>query len=1053
MSQYKSLTSINQNRLFAGINPESLKINLKQGNFLEFQEGDIIYQNGDKDDSIYLVIDGEIKVKIRQPLSGTSVLRKGRNEFFGENEFLDKNARHSSAVANTNSILFKLNRKEVVAIASEFKTVLKNLNGDESILEEEEQTDNTAEDSIPDTPEMLNEEDQATEESVNMDFSGLDQPEQFNSPIEQINWDEQKFDNLDDLQEGSVSEQNEALNISADDLLKDENIRWDTLEPDNLEDMPARLINDQSEETSLPENGLNSDENIKWERDEFDNISDLSDEHLNELNEESGVSENASAGDDDVKWSDNEFNGIADLPDEHLNELNEESGISENNSAGDDDVKWNDNEFNGIADLPEEQLSTLSEETDISETVSENSDDVKWDNNEFNNVADLPGEHLGELSEGTDVPETRAENADEVKWGDEEFNNVPDLPEEQNNELNEETELPESTDCVKWDDKDFKNIADLPDEQQSGPDEKTGTLENSLDTEENEKQDDKQLDHIEDLTDYRTDDLNIENISPDNETENEDQEKWDEKQFSNLEDLPIENLSGTGEETGSGIDDMHDSIGTGIDEENAAGFENETSIGKDNLYFAQHPDAADESLESKDETGEFNIDKELSGDYNNLIEEQNVNSDDSYYGETGIADETIPADDEEKPVIGIYESSDSDSAKELTDLEIYERVLRDLIYLYRSKNRPDTLITINELVKNFTGATLVNFYLVDSLNNEMDLLGVEDNNITHGKFTPGEGLTAASVINNEIINLKNPYEDSRYNSETDSFGGIGINNILCFPVNNSLNEVTALFCLANGIYDSFSEKDEKYLRIFSEHALNHLSNIEELEKIPANLQTKSTEKMSNFVIEDIKTPLLIIKHYADFIKRKAVPEEIRVVTGYMLNQVESILSFSSVISDLVNSNISITPEKYKLDELLDELLEMLAEYVDTRKVKLFKRYDSTAEVNADKSKLYHALYQLTKILCSNMPDGGSIYLVTSLKKNNIEISFKDTGKGLPDGSEDILSKQFTELENIDELSMELSIAKKITDDHGGTLKLKKNGENGTEFLIVLPVSE
>ena len=34
MSQYKNIASINQNRLFAGITPDDLKISLKQGNFM-----------------------------------------------------------------------------------------------------------------------------------------------------------------------------------------------------------------------------------------------------------------------------------------------------------------------------------------------------------------------------------------------------------------------------------------------------------------------------------------------------------------------------------------------------------------------------------------------------------------------------------------------------------------------------------------------------------------------------------------------------------------------------------------------------------------------------------------------------------------------------------------------------------------------------------------------------------------------------------------------------------------------------------------------------------
>ncbi len=1015
MSQYKSLTAINKNRLFAGINPESLKINLKQGNFLEFQEGDIIYQKGDKDDSIYLIIDGEIKLKIRDPLSGVSVLRKGREDFFGENEFLNKNARYSSAVANTSTLLFKLNRTEIVAITSQYKNVLKNLNGDESILDSEEQSDNSEVESGQETDGISSEKDDITDGADEIDLSEL------NSGDEQINWDKDKLDNIDDIHEEPTQEQNDDI-LSSSDMLSYESIKWDNSEFDKIDNLnPDELKADPDLED------LNSaaEENIKWDEEGNNNFSDLSAGHSEE---ETGEAENTPDSYGDVKWDEQEFNSIPDLPEDSTGDIN----LPENISSNLDDVKWDENEFNKIGDSEKKQNDEPAESMNISEIDSENLNDINRNTEDISGISDAPEYEGSEPVENPEETGNVNENLDDVKWNEKEFDSFNDINSEHSDEQNLEAENPSGI---------------------YGNEEITGA-------------DEKPINNIDDLPDYRLNDLSSETEIPESEPESGEKIKWDDKQFENLDNLPEEPVTNQDEdifssdakpvsEETSEFEETHKYDEPLSDTEESTNIQDENISNFDNHDITTLSDSENDLLNRQNEEDDiYKINNgEPNKDYDSMNEDQNEITGETYNETAGIPDERTSEDNEGKPVVGIYENSEYGEAKELTDEEIYERVLRDLIYLYKCKNLSDTVVTVKELVKNFTGATLVNLYMVDTPNNEMKLLEVEDDKIQYIKSNLSDGIISSAIINNEIISLKDPAGDFRYNHATDSFGGNEINSILCFPVNNNINEVAALFSLANCLYESFSEKDEKYLRILSDHALNHISNIEQFEKIPANLQTKSTEIFSNFVIEDIKSPLLIIKHYADFIKRKALPEEIRLVSNYMLNQVDSVLSFSSVISDLINGNLSLNPERQKLDELLDEILEMLAEYVDTRKVKLFKRYDSTAEINADKSKLYHAMYQLTKILCSNMPDGGSIYLVTLLKNGNVEISFKDTGSGLPEGTEEILTKQFSELSNIDELSLELAIAKKITEDHGGTIKLKKNSENGTEFVMIFPAAD
>ena len=123
MSQSKGIGPLIKNKLFAGVNSQALKISLLQNNFLSFKEGDIIFQTGDKSEYLYLLIDGEIKLKVHYTINSSIVREKGKNDFFGDYELLDNTPRKSSAVANSDCVLYKISQKELIDLISTHKAI------------------------------------------------------------------------------------------------------------------------------------------------------------------------------------------------------------------------------------------------------------------------------------------------------------------------------------------------------------------------------------------------------------------------------------------------------------------------------------------------------------------------------------------------------------------------------------------------------------------------------------------------------------------------------------------------------------------------------------------------------------------------------------------------------------------------------------------------------------------------------------------------------------------------------------------------------------------
>ena len=140
-----------------------------------------------------------------------------------------------------------------------------------------------------------------------------------------------------------------------------------------------------------------------------------------------------------------------------------------------------------------------------------------------------------------------------------------------------------------------------------------------------------------------------------------------------------------------------------------------------------------------------------------------------------------------------------------------------------------------------------------------------------------------------------------------------------------------------------------------------------------------------------------------------------------------------------------------LNTALNDILEKLADYVDHRKVKLFKKLDKDVIVNLDKKEFYQACFQITKNACDAMPEGGNLYVTSKLEENLISISFKDTGIGIPSSVIENVFEPFFSHGKKQCVGLGLSIAEKIVKDQDGTVTADSDIGEGATFTISLPI--
>lgn len=147
----------------------------------------------------------------------------------------------------------------------------------------------------------------------------------------------------------------------------------------------------------------------------------------------------------------------------------------------------------------------------------------------------------------------------------------------------------------------------------------------------------------------------------------------------------------------------------------------------------------------------------------------------------------------------------------------------------------------------------------------------------------------------------------------------------------------------------------------------------------------------------------------------------------------------------------LTPEHPT--DVLEETLKLLkTEFVNRRIAVKVDIQENVPEVRLDRSQIKQVFFNLIKNALEAMPDGGELRVVFEVGDAFVDISFIDTGKGIP---ADELGRVFEPYHTTKAKGsgLGLMIVQRIIEDHGGEIELASKPNEGTCFKIRLPRNE
>lgn len=147
-------------------------------------------------------------------------------------------------------------------------------------------------------------------------------------------------------------------------------------------------------------------------------------------------------------------------------------------------------------------------------------------------------------------------------------------------------------------------------------------------------------------------------------------------------------------------------------------------------------------------------------------------------------------------------------------------------------------------------------------------------------------------------------------------------------------------------------------------------------------------------------------------------------------------------------------ERFSIEEIIDEATKMIAESLELKKVTLEKNFEEGLhQVLADGDKLRQVFLNILRNAYEAVEEGGKINISLSHLDGDsgctIRILISDNGCGIPEHDREVIFELFYTTKSSG-IGLGLANARKIIEEHKGSMRVKDKEGEGASFEILIP---
>ena len=207
------------------------------------------------------------------------------------------------------------------------------------------------------------------------------------------------------------------------------------------------------------------------------------------------------------------------------------------------------------------------------------------------------------------------------------------------------------------------------------------------------------------------------------------------------------------------------------------------------------------------------------------------------------------------------------------------------------------------------------------------------------------------------------------------------------------------------------------------------------------------------VAHEVKNPLAGLLLYSLHLKSKiekqsqseaALVDKIVDTINHLNDRVEQILGFARPIS--------LTLRSGNLNQIARDVLELLRPQIIANRIEVtLSLSEQASSVMIDESSMRGALMNLILNAVEAMPNGGRLSVTSDQAEQTLHLEIIDTGRGIgEEEAKNLFEPFYTTKEQ--GLGLGMPYAKKIIEQHGGTISVSSRLGEGTTISIALPAA-
>jgi len=330
------------------------------------------------------------------------------------------------------------------------------------------------------------------------------------------------------------------------------------------------------------------------------------------------------------------------------------------------------------------------------------------------------------------------------------------------------------------------------------------------------------------------------------------------------------------------------------------------------------------------------------------------------------------------------------------------------------------------------------------------------------KFQIGEGVCGKVIANKTPVLVTDIDLDGRFRK--NGFKHYHTKSFISVPL-TSPDGVLGVFNLAdkaNG--EAFTEQDLDFATALVQYAGIIAYNLciseklkkekEALDKQKALLEKyASVGKLAAGVVHEINNPLDGIIRFTNMllnqVENNSVAREYLLEIKRGLSRIENTTKSLLQFSHQINHGNTRVKNYVDLENLMEDSLSVFSSRL-TDNVNVIRNF-SPRKMKLLDIGIAHVFINIIKNALDAMPAGGKLVITSDFRDADIEISFKDSGIGIPLDLKERIFEAFFTTKNMEKgTGLGLSICQEIVSRYEGKIEVESAPGAGTTFKVIIP---